>query len=246
MIYENAFFIAQVGLFLNFICSFGIIHLVSTAPARPPWYYFVLVWLTGSACAVAFGWGCTQGAIHHPLALVSYSIAFIFGLERAGVFLSYWFKGRGRQLSTDFIQRVNYAMGAIALVIIAGVLGYIAYQETVNTKIDAADLKHQTLKTAAILDTRMQARNDSLTAEILKNREQGVALTKKINEQAAQIMYLNKLLNTLTEVIISLKQAIFRLNTTVERSRKSTFTPSRVTMPEQSTVVSLGRVPTAH
>ncbi|MBO0947480.1 hypothetical protein [Fibrella forsythiae] len=230
------FWLGQIGLLAIVITCQALIEIRQKTAKRA---YIYSLWLGSGLALWCMGTPLTGG---HPLPAPIYLLQFATGL----IFTLGYFQVRASPglvvsvANTVMLRKILIGVGGGGLLIICAISLVIAYKE------HKAQTGQDTKQTAAILDTKMKARNDSLTKEVLRNRAETAELKQTINQQATQLSAQSRLLDTLTDIIISLKQAIVRLNVTVERTRKSTFTPPRITLPEQSTVVSPGRVPKAN
>ncbi len=209
-----AFVLGQIGLAMAALCSIGIIHITASSPTRPPWYYYVTVWAVACACVFVACEPFSDPENHVPLSNAAYALRLLFGIERFAVL--YFYRTRqGVQLQPRVIYIVNTWAGGIAVLALALMFGYGMYAE-MYAKVDSLEAqtqqaKSQTRLTAAVLVKKLEARNDSLSAEHTKDRA-------VIDKQDKEITVLKQQFDTLIDLIIELQRNINRLSGQVARN----------------------------
>ncbi len=230
-VYEFAFICAQIGLVVCFVFAFAIVDLLSREESPPPAYYVWIVWGVAIGCAKIFSWGIERGPIESESALYAYAGAVLFGIEHMAGYLRLYAKNMGTRMASTTVRYLNWRIGiGLGVLLLAAIIHGAYFNSQDLTAATALELKRQTKHTAAVLDSRMQARNDSLTTEILKNRAETADLTHKLDEQGTQITALLRVINRLTDVITSLKRSVGRVDANVERSRKAIPNARKVTL----------------
>lgn len=233
LLHNPYFWLAQLGLLATVIACQALIEIRKKVAKRP---YLYSLWLMSGLGLWCMGSPLTGG---HPLPTPIYLLEFGTGL----VFTLGYFQVRASpslivsEHSTVILRWILLGGGGGGLLAICVISFAVSYRE------QTAQAGTDTKRTAAILDIKMKARNDSLTAEVLRNRAETIELKRTIGQQAAQLAYQTRTLSSLNGAVVSLNRTVGHLNITVERTRKSTFTPPKIEHPQQSTIVSTGRVP---
>ena len=240
------FLLGQVGLFMAATFSIGIIHITAALPIRPPWYYYLTVWLVACACAFVFGEVFTDPENASQLSPAAYLLRFLFGVERMAVYIFYRYKG-GTQLSPKAIYAINTWAGGMAVLAMLLMLGYGIYnrvnQLEVETRQTKREVRVKTSQTAEVLLTKLQHRNDSLNTEHLKDRALIASLNLKIDRQDRQIEALLDLVITLEQHVKRISDRVARNSVGVERARRAVSTPPTV-LPRQppATIIDPSRI----
>jgi len=184
----------------------GILQQNSVAEDRPPWFYFVAVWLVTIATVFALVEPIGNPAARH-YEETAYILRFLFGLERTAIFIRYRYK-YGRVIPSLLIRRINTYVIITSVLILFGGAGYGAYQilsakvDTIQEGAFSADSIAVRAGKLLIVESNRQKREDGLKIEQLQ-------LSNK--HLTAQVENTIRLIRVQNETIMALRMDYHRV-----------------------------------
>lgn len=175
------FYLGQIGLLLAAIFSIGIIHVTSQLSTRPPWYYYVSVWLVACCCAFVFSEPYVT-IRESRLSYAGYALRVLFGMERAAVFYFYTrHMSASAQLPIRVITNVNRYVGGVAVSAMVIAFVWAQYQTIQAQKGETNALRKEigAVKADTTRDVALKKAVDSIEATVLARTAQiNVLLTE--------------------------------------------------------------------